>query len=470
MDKVVVINLVALSSKLLGDATPFLKEWSSRKKTVPVRPAFPAVTCTAQSNYLTGKTPSEHGIVGNGWYSHDDCEIKFWKQSNKLVQSEKIWETAKKIDPNFTCANMFWWYNMYSSADISVTPRPQYHADGKKLPDVYSNPSSLRDYLQKKLGTFPLFNFWGPNTSIKSSNWIAEASMLVDGMFNPTLTLIYLPHLDYCLQQYGPEDARSRANLREIDELCKRLITFYERRGAKVNIVSEYSITNVSNPIHINRILREKGYLKLREESGRELLDAGASKAFAVADHQIAHVYINDLSIKEDVKKLLTSSKGIDVVLSGLDKELLNIDHVRAGDLIAVADRDSWFSYYYWLDNLKAPDFARTVEIHKKPGYDPVELFFNPETKLIKARAAFKLLKKKIGFRTLMDFIPLDATLIKGSHGRVPDSMDEWPLLITGEHYKCPDFIESTGVYRVMLDQVFSEVPYLSLPGMGESH
>jgi predicted AlkP superfamily pyrophosphatase or phosphodiesterase len=460
MDKVVVINLVALSSKLLGDATPFLKEWASGKKNVSVRPAFPAVTCTAQSNYLTGKHPDEHGIVGNGWYSHEDCEVKFWKQSNKLVRAEKIWETARKIDADFTCANMFWWYNMYSTVDISVTPRPQYHADGKKIPDVYSNPSELRSYLQKKLGTFPLFDFWGPATSIRSSNWIAEASMLVDGIFNPTLTLIYLPHLDYCLQQFGPEDPKIKPYLRELDELCKKLISFYERRGAKVNIISEYSISRVSNPVHINRILRENGYLKVREESGRELLDAGGSRAFAVADHQVAHVYLNDSFAKEEVKRLLASSEGIDVVLSNVDKELLHIHHERAGDLIAVADKMSWFTYYYWLDDHKAPDFARTVEIHKKPGYDPVELFFDPEIKFLQTKAALKLLKKKMGFRTLMDFIPLDASLVKGSHGRVPDAMQDWPLLITGENYKCPDSIESTGVYRVILDQVFSKVPY----------
>ena len=97
---------------------------------------------------------------------------------------------------------------MYSSADVSVTPRPMYPADGRKLPDVYSMPAALRDELQARLGTFPLFDFWGPRASIASTRWIAEASKIVEEKFNPTLTLIYLPHLDYNLQRLGPGDPR----------------------------------------------------------------------------------------------------------------------------------------------------------------------------------------------------------------------------------------------------------------------
>jgi predicted AlkP superfamily pyrophosphatase or phosphodiesterase len=201
MKKTVVIDVVGLSANLIGEHTPFLSAYIKTKKLSSIEPMLPAVTTAVQSTYLTGKTPTNHGIVGNGWYDKIDAEIKFWKQSNKLVLSDKIWDHAKKEDPSFTSSMMFWWYNMYSNADYSVTPRPNYLADGRKMPDCYSEPAGLRDTLQERLGTFPLFQFWGPGANIKSTKWIADASIITDEMHDPTLTLIYLPHLDYCLQK-----------------------------------------------------------------------------------------------------------------------------------------------------------------------------------------------------------------------------------------------------------------------------
>ena len=282
MKKTVVINVVGLTSSLLGENMPFLSKWSQQGQINPVVPPLPAVTCSSQSTYLTGKWPSEHGIVGNGWYFRTECEVKFWRQSNKLVQVPKVWDIAKQEDPNFTCANMFWWYNMYSSADYSVTPRPNYLADGRKMPDIYSHPADLRDSLQASLGIFPLFDFWGPKTSIKSSEWIAEASIMTDKKYDPTLTLIYLPHLDYNMQRYGTQYSGITKDLQEIDSVCEKLISYYESKEAHVLVISEYGITDVSKPISLNMILREHGYLATREERGLELLDAGASKAFAV--------------------------------------------------------------------------------------------------------------------------------------------------------------------------------------------
>ena len=431
MKKTVVLNIVALSPRLIGEHTPFLAQWMSRGKKASIKPVLPAVTCSAQSTYLTGKWPQAHGIVGNGWYSREESEIKFWKQSNKLVQAPKIWDKARELDPDFTCANMFWWYNMYSSADFSVTPRPLYPADGRKLPDIYSQPMNLRDQLQKELGQFPLFSFWGPNANIESSRWIAEASKLVDQWKNPTLTLIYLPHLDYNLQRCGIDFSKIAGDLREIDELCKDLVSYYERQGANVIMLSEYGITSVNHPVHINRVLRQAGYITIKNELGREMLDAGASRAFAVADHQLAHLYVEQAEDIPKVKALLENTPGIELVLDEAGKQAYHLDHERAGDLVAVADKDSWFTYYYWLDDKKAPDFARTVDIHRKPGYDPVETFADPKIPFLKAKIGYTLLKKKLGFRYLMDVIPLDATLVKGSHGRINESQEDRPLLLT---------------------------------------
>ncbi|KEO71872.1 alkaline phosphatase family protein [Anditalea andensis] len=449
MKKTVVLNVVALSSRLIGKHTPFLKEWSDKGRKAYIKPLLPAVTCSMQATYFTGKWPSEHGAVGNGWCFRDEYEIKFWRQSNKLVQAPKIWEELKKQDPSFTCANMFWWFNMNSSVDYAVTPRPLYPADGRKLPDIHSQPMDLREKLQQELGQFPLFSFWGPNANIASTRWIAEASMLVDRWHDPTLTLIYLPHLDYNLQRQGIDFSKIGKDLQEIDEVCKDLITYYEKQGAEVIIVSEYGITDVNNPVHINRVLRENGYLTVKDEMGRETLDTWASKAFAVADHQLAHVYIKDPKDIQAVKELLISTSGVELVLDDSGKKSYHLDHERAGELVVVADKDSWFTYYFWLEDKKAPDYARTVDIHRKPGYDPVETIADPEIRFLKGKIGLKLLKKKLGFRYLMDVIPLNATLIKGSHGRISESKENWPVLITQQHQLAEDVtIESIDVYE----------------------
>lgn len=455
MNQTVVINIVGLSSSLLKHKDLFLTQWIEKQQLSKIKPILPAVTCSVQSTYLTGKWPKDHGIVANGWYFKDECEVKLWRQSNHLVEAPKIWDMAKAINPEFTCSNMFWWYNMYSNSDFNVTPRPQYRADGQKKPDCYTKPENLRDRLQDKLGTFPLFNFWGPNTTIKSTQWIADASKLVHNWHEPTLQLIYLPHLDYVLQKTSDEDIILK-DLKELDTVCKDLITFYESKGVKIILLSEYGITPVKGPIHINRLLRKEGLIKVRDENGLELLDCGISDAFAMADHQIAHIYINNKSKIQQVKKLLENCPEIDLILDAENQKEYHVNHGRSGDLIAVAKPEFWFTYYYWLDDKKAPDFARNVDIHKKPGYDPVELFIDPKKKFMLGRIAFKLLKKKLGFRTMLNVIPLDASLVKGSHGAVNVNEKYYPLLIQEKKKASPtELIAPTEVCKLILNYIF---------------
>ncbi|MDX6183404.1 alkaline phosphatase family protein [Flavobacterium sp. Fl-77] len=456
MQQTVVINIVGLTTNLLENPDLFLHQWLKKNKYLSsIEPVLPALTCSAQTTYLTGKWPSEHGIVGNGWYDRNDAEVKMWKQSNKLVQSPKIWDLAREIDPTFTCANLFWWYNMYSDADFTVTPRPQYWADGQKKPDSYSKPANLRDRLQDKLGVFPLFDFWGPKTTIRSSEWIAKAAKLVYEWHNPTLTLIYLPHLDYCCQKFEPNSPEIEVDLKAIDLVFKDLIEYFEDKGTEIIVLSEYGITKVSNPIHINRFLRTNGYLQIREEKELELLDTGECRAFALADHQIAHVYIKCKNDIPELKKLLEKIPGVAKVLDNAGKKAHHLDHERAGDLVLVADQDSWFTYYYWLDDWKAPDFARTVEIHKKIGYDPVELFLDPKKKFILPRIILKLIRKKLGFRTLMNVIPLDAKLVKGSHGCIPKNDADKPIFMSKNNL--PEKIESNLICQYILDIIFKK-------------
>ncbi|MGB5482160.1 MAG: nucleotide pyrophosphatase/phosphodiesterase family protein [Eudoraea sp.] len=455
MNKTVVLNVVGLTNRLIGEHTPFIKSFLEKGASASIEPVLPAVTCTSQTTYLTGKWPSEHGIVGNGWYFKNECEVKFWRQSNKLTQSDKLWDEMKQLDSNFTCANLFWWYNMYSTVDYSVTPRPNYLADGRKIPDVYSHPPELRDQLQKELGTFPLFNFWGPKTSVKSSQWIADAAIRTDQLHDPTLTLVYLPHLDYNLQRYGIDFSKISKDLNEIDEVVKKLVSHYDKENTNIVLLSEYGITDVSKPIHINRILRSEGLISIREERGLELLDAGASKAFGVADHQIAHIYLNDPTIESKVKELLKGIEGIDRVLSHNELQEVHLNHDRCGDLLLIADKDSWFTYYFWMDDSKAPDYANMVDIHKKPGYDPVEMFTDPDDKFVMLKVILKLIKKKLGFRTVMNIIPLKANLVKGSHGRIPEDQSDYPVFITNNKGSLKqELFKSTEVYQLITKQL----------------
>jgi predicted AlkP superfamily pyrophosphatase or phosphodiesterase len=450
-----VILAVALTERGIGKHTPVLDELAGRGRVRRLRPVLPAVTCSVQASMLTGLPVRDHGVVGNGWYNRELSEVQFWKQSAALVSGERVWDVAAKINPAVRCAQMFWWFNMYSSAAYSVTPRPIYAADGRKIPDCYSQPADLRDELQGRFGAFPLFKFWGPGASIESTRWIADATMFVRERHNPLLTLVYLPHLDYALQKFGPDSPEARRAETELDAEIGRLRAHNRERGVATMVVSEYGIEPVSTPVHLNRALREAGLVAVRVEQGGELLDAGASRAFAAADHQVAHVYVRDASDLRRVGDLLRSLAGVERVLDRDGQRELAIDHPRAGEFVVVAEAGCWFTYSYWLDDARAPDFARTVDIFRKPGYDPCELFIDPKILLPKARLAGKLLRKKLGFRTVMDVIPLDAGLVKGSHGRVETAEGRGPIIVTEDAVDGPGELACESVKDEVLASLF---------------
>lgn len=428
--RVAVLNVVGLSKSLLGVHTPGLSAFAERVGMQSYAPVFPAVTCTAQSSLVTGKDVPHHGVVANGWYDRESAEVRFWKQSNHIVHGEKIWDQLRRQLPGFTCAKLFWWYNMHAAVDFSITPRPLYPADGRKVFDIHTQPMAMRDELKRDLGEFPFPSFWGPAAGIASSAWIADSARWVEENHSPTLSLVYLPHLDYTLQKDGPHASKLAGELAAIDRVVSDLIGFYETRGVRVIVLSEYGISPVSKPVHLNRLFREQGWLSIKNELGRETLDCGGCRAFAVADHQIAHVYVNDRSILEEVRQLVANADGVDEVRVPTEMWGHGLASQRAGDLIAVADADAWFTYYFWHHDALAPDYARTIDIHRKPGYDPCELFLDPTLKYPKFQIAKFLVKKKLGLRGLLDVIPLDATLVRGSHGRDRVAQNEQPVLL----------------------------------------
>ncbi len=431
--RLLLVDVVGLTPSLIGPDTPHLAMLRDGGGAVmPLECPFPALTCSSQATLLTGRLPREHGIVGNGWFFRELQEIWLWRQSFGLVQAEDVHARILRERPGSTVARMFLWYAMGAPSTWCVTPRPQYKADGRKLPDIWTQPSELRAELQSSLGQFPLFQFWGPGAGLPSSRWIVEAARHVWDQKAPSVLSVYVPHLDYDLQRYGPDDPRSREALRAVDGQVGPLIEDCLCDGATAIVFSEYGIDPVSRPVHPNRALREAGLLIVRDEDG-ELLDPVASRAFAVADHQIAHVYVRDSRDLSRTRDVLERLPGVAEVLDEDGKRREGLDHARSGEFVLVSEPDAWFTYYYWLDDRRAPDFARCVDIHRKPGYDPAELFFDPTLTAPKLRAAMKLARKLCGFRTVFDLVGLDASIIRGSHGRRAARPELGPVLLVSD-------------------------------------
>jgi predicted AlkP superfamily pyrophosphatase or phosphodiesterase len=446
MKPVVVLDVVGLTPRLL-EHMPALRAVADRGFQAPLSTVLPAVTCSVQSTFLTGELPSGHGVVGNGWYFRELGEVLLWRQHNALVGGDKLWDAARRARPGFTVANVCWWYAMGADVDWTVTPRPVYHADGRKDPDCYTYPPELH----AELDTFPLFSYWGARAGIASSEWIVRTARHIFDTRHPDLTLVYVPHLDYDLQRYGPSSPQAVAAARELDATLAPLLEI----DATVVALSEYGITEVSRPVDVNRALRSEGLLRVHTQAGMEYLDPWTSRAFAVADHQIAHVYVRDPADLPAVAKLCADLPGVAEVLDEQGKAAHGLDHPRSGELVLVAEPEAWFTYYYWLDDARAPDFARLVEIHRKPGYDPAELFFDPAGPgAAKGRAAVALLRKKLGMRYLMSVVGLDAgaRAVRGSHGRLPADQWDAPVLLCSEKSAARDAVAATEVKDLLLE------------------
>jgi predicted AlkP superfamily pyrophosphatase or phosphodiesterase len=448
--KLLVAIAVGLRPKDLAHA-PVLRGLGAHGFQAPLDTVFPAVTCSVQATFLTGLLPRDHGAVGNGWYFRDLAQVWLWRQSNALVHGEKLYEAARARFQTRT-AKLFWWWNMYSKGvDWSLTPRPEYHADGLKRPGLYSAPPDLQKDLQQELGPFPLFQFWGPGADLRSTKWIVDSAVAVAKQHDPDLLMVYLPHLDYDHQRFGPDDPRSVQAVKDLDAQCARLVELARSKNAHLVVLSEYGIENATTPVHINRILHEKGYLAVQETSHGQLLDCGACRAFAVADHQCAHVYVSESKDLLPVRSLLERVPGVARVLDRSQQRELGIDHERSGELVLVAEKGCWFAYHYWLDESKRPDFAPTVDIHRKPGYDPAELFVDPGLRFPKLRVAKTLAKKMLGFRYLMDVIGTDSSIVKGTHGRMYGDDDAGPVFLCSDRRLARDRVKAVDVKEMCL-------------------
>ena len=398
---VVVLDIVGLDvSHISSGLVPTISEIANNGQYGYLKPVFPSVTCTVQASVLSGKYPSDHGIVSNGFYDKENFQVLFWEQSSKLVQSERIWDVLEKKNSNIKTSVLFWQNTMFANSNYLITPRPIHLENGGMDMWCYSRPPNYYEDVSSKIGEFDLLSYWGPFASFKSTEWISKSVEYTLENHKPDLLFAYFPQLDYPSQKFGKNSTQVKEDLRKIDEVVDSIVKKVEKLGlsdeTEFIFFSEYGFNDVNDAIPLNKILRQNGLLETRTIKNKEYIDFEYSQAFAIVDHQIANIYLNDHADKIYVRKVLEEIKGIDMICANDKKQKLKIDNNRSGDLIAIADIDKWFSYYWWFDEDKAPTFTKTVDIHRKPGYDPLELFFDPA-------------KKSVSF---------DTKLIKGSHGR----------------------------------------------------
>lgn len=448
--RTVVLDVVGLTPRLLAHM-PALRAVAAEGFSAEMGTVFPALTCPVQSSILTGSMPDEHGVVANGWFFRDAGEIFHWRQSNSLVHGDKLWAAARRSDLGHRVGNICWWYAMGMDVDVTVTPRPVYHYDGRKSQDCYAHPQSVHDELTAALGPFPLFSYWGPGAGIASTRWIVAAAGHILDSRRPDTLLVYVPHLDYELQRHGPDGPHASAAARAVDGELAPLLRRLRAEGTTVVALSEYGITAAQRPVDVNRALRREGLLNVYVQQDMEYLDPWTSPAFAVADHQVAHLYVRDPADVPRVRDVVKALPGVDRVLDRAEQAELRIGHERSGELVAIAEPDAWFTYYYWLDDDLAPDFATGVEIFRKAGYDPAELFLDPTDPTVKVRAALSVAKLKLGIRTSLQVVGLDPLCVRGSHGRLPDDPQDGPLLICSDPAYGRDRYHATEVKDLLL-------------------
>jgi predicted AlkP superfamily pyrophosphatase or phosphodiesterase len=433
-DRVVLLSVPGLRQNDLA-RMPELQALISAGDLAALVPSFPCVTCPVQANMTTGSMPREHGVVANGFYWRDQQRVEMWTAWNDCIQRPQIWDRIHEHSPQRTSAVWFPLHSKGCGADFICTPAPIHNPDGSESLWCYTKPTEMYGQLRDALGHFPLQHFWGPMANIKSTAWIVDSAVIAASQLRPDFFYIYLPHLDYAAQKAGPDSEAAGRALGELDACIGRLAAgFGQAYGSEPPlwiVASEYAIVDVNHVTYPNRMLREAGLLEVRADGG-ELLDFAASRAFAMADHQLSHVFVQQPADIGRVVDVFRGQQGIAEVLAGEDRAKYELDHERSGEVVLVSSANSWQAYYWWLDDARAPAFARTVDIHRKPGYDPVELFFDPATRSI----------------------PLDATLVKGSHGSPAVGENQRGVIFSSERgVLTGNTLADTDVYEIVLRQ-----------------
>lgn len=431
---ILLLSIPALREKDVA-AMPKLRELTAGGEIAEMAPSFPCVTCSVQANMTTGRGPAEHGIVGNGIYWRDKRQVEMWTAPNDCIERPQIWDLLSHHGPGLSSAVWFPMHSKGCEADYVCTPAPIHNPDGSESLWCYTRPTELYGRLRDRLGHFPLMNYWGPMTSVKASQWIAESAAIAAAEWQPDFFYLYLPHLDYAAQRTGPDSEPAQKAVAELDdllgELGSKMAQAYDDDLLWI-VAGEYAITPVEHVSYPNRVLREAGLLAVCETDEGELIDFERSRAFAMVDHQFSHVFVtpSDPKLAARVADVFRGAPGIGEVLVGTQRGRYGMEHPRSGEVILISTPESWQAYYWWLTDDRAPRFARTVDIHRKPGYDPVELFFDPATR----------------------GIPLDATLVKGSHGIPVVDESRHTVLVASDPTLFPHgVVKDTDVFPIVL-------------------
>jgi predicted AlkP superfamily pyrophosphatase or phosphodiesterase len=430
---VILLSIPGLRGKDV-DAMPRLRSLTQNGDRAELGAGFPAVTCPVQANMTTGLPPSEHGIVANGFFWRERDEVEMWTSPNSCIQRPQLWDILHEKTPGVTSAVWFPLHSKECGADYVCTPAPIHNPDGSESLWCYTKPASLYGEFVAELGHFPLQHFWGPIANIKSTAWIVSSAIRAAERFKPNLFYAYLPHLDYAAQKNGPDSPEAAKAVADLDAEIGRLVDgFAAAYGSSAPlwlVASEYAITPVDQVLYPNRILRDAGLLAVRDSDAGAVIDYAASKAWAMVDHQFSHVFVRDADA-ETIKRtaeLLRGQAGVAEVFEPRSAPQHDLAHANSGELVVVSEPTSWQAYYWWPDDAEAPSFARSVDIHRKPGYDPVELFFDPATK----------------------GIPLNAALVKGSHGAPAVDPSQRGVLLSSARGV---FVEGPDVADIVLRQ-----------------
>jgi predicted AlkP superfamily pyrophosphatase or phosphodiesterase len=416
-------------------AMPQLREMTAAGQIADLVPSFPCVTCPVEANMTTGRLPNAHGVVANGFYWPQRRQVEMWTSPNECIDRPQIWDILGHADGGLTSAVWFMRHTKGCDADYVCTEAPIHNPDGSESLWCYTRPIELYGTLRDELGDFPLRHFWGPLTNIQSTAWIAASARLAATQWEPDFFHIYLPHLDYAAQRAGPDSPAAAKAVAELDDVLGRLHhAMGEAYGPGLLwlVAGEYAITPVDHVSYPNRVLRQAGLLAVRDGADGEHLDLEASRAWAMADHQFSHVFVagGDAAVAAQVAELFRGQPGIAEVLVGDQRGRYLLDHPRSGEVILISAPNSWQAYYWWLSDDRAPAFARTVDIHRKPGYDPVELFVDPATRSI----------------------PLDAALVKGSHGAPAVDARQRTVMLASEPILPPGpTLADTDVFGIVL-------------------
>lgn len=432
---VVLLSVANLREKDVAEMAE-LKELLAGGEIAALRPSFPALTCPVQANMTTGRLPRDHGVVANGFYWREEGRVEMWTSANDCIEQPQIWDLLRQRSRMRT-AVWFALHCKYAQAEYICTPAPIHHADGSETMWCYTKPPQLYAQLREQLGDFPLQHYWGPMAGIQSTQWIVDSAIWAAKEFRPDFFYIYIPHLDYAAQRHGPDSPQAHQSLQELDQQIGRLAeVFHAVYGPKIFwiVAGEYAIVPVRHVVYPNRRLREAGLLRVQSSEQGELLDLKTSQAWTLTDHQCGHVFVRDAKPERirRVVELFRAEEGIAEVLSGEELARYGVDHPRSGEVVLISSPDSWQAYYWWLEDAQAPGFARTVDIHRKPGYDPVELFFDPASRSV----------------------PLDASLVKGSHGAPVESSWQESVLLVSHPGLLPDRpVRDVDVFELVLRQ-----------------